>query len=105
MVKSINEENLFVINNLNANKYNSEVVYKIIKKCEIPYLYLTKNSILLIIFNYDNLNKTGNKNENSEKEISLNEILDENNDNLNKIIYENKIEDVKINFFKGKEFF
>jgi hypothetical protein len=42
-----------------VNKYNSDKVYKIIKKFKIPYNTLTKDSILNLIMNFDKNSKNG----------------------------------------------
>ena len=47
------------------NKYNSDKVYKIIKKFKIPYNTLTKDSILNLIINFDKNSKTGKIDNNS----------------------------------------
>ena len=47
------------LNNIDLNKYNSDKVYKIIKKFKIPYNTLTKDSILNLIINFDKNSKTG----------------------------------------------
>jgi len=55
---------LLKINNIDFHKYNSDKVYKIIKKFKIPYNILTKESILNLIINYDKNSKIG-KDENT----------------------------------------
>lgn len=46
-------------NGIDVNKYNSDKVYKIIKKFKIPYNTLTKDSILNLIINFDKNSKNG----------------------------------------------
>ena len=46
-------------NNIDVNKYNSDKVYKIIKKFKIPYNTLTKDSIFNLIINFDKNSKNG----------------------------------------------
>lgn len=46
-------------NSIDVNKYNSDKVYKIIKKFKIPYNSLTKESILNLIVNFDKNSKNG----------------------------------------------
>ena len=59
ILKLINKDNLLKINNIDIDKYNSDKVYKIIKKYKIAYNSLTKDSILNLILNYDRSTKNG----------------------------------------------
>ena len=52
-------------NGVDVNKYNSDKVYKIIKKFKIPYNTLTKDSILTLIINFDKNSKNGKIDNNS----------------------------------------
>ena len=58
-MKIINKDNLLKNNSIDVNKYNSDKVYKIIKKFKIPYNSLTKESILNLIVNFDKNSKNG----------------------------------------------
>jgi len=58
-LKIINKDNLLKNNSIDVNKYNSDKVYKIIKKFKIPYNSLTKESILNLIVNFDKNSKNG----------------------------------------------
>ena len=53
MLKQLNKENLLKNNSVDINKYNSDHVYKIIKKNKLPYNSLNKESILALIVNHD----------------------------------------------------
>ena len=46
-------------NCIDPNKYNSDKIYKMIKKYKIPYNSLTKDSILNMIINYEKTSKVG----------------------------------------------
>lgn len=59
ILKLINKDNLLKNNGIDVNKYNSDKVYKIIKKFKIPYNTLTKDSILSLIINFDKNSKNG----------------------------------------------
>ncbi len=59
VLKLINKDNLLKNNNIDTDKYNSDKIYKIIKKYKIPYNTLTKESILNLIINYDKNSKNG----------------------------------------------
>jgi len=59
MLKTLNKENLLKVNFLDLNKYNSDYVYKIIKRNKIPYNTLNKDSILNLIINHDKNLKSG----------------------------------------------
>jgi len=59
MLKMINKDNLLKSNNIDVNRFNSDKVYKIIKKFKIPYNSLTKDSILNLIINFDKNSKNG----------------------------------------------
>jgi hypothetical protein len=62
MLKQINKDNLLKANGIDPNKYNSDRVYKMIKKNKIPYNSLNKEAMLGMILNYEKNNKSG-KNE------------------------------------------
>ena len=49
ILKQINDENLFKINGIDGCKYTGEKIYKIIKKHEITYKNLTKDTIFELI--------------------------------------------------------
>jgi hypothetical protein len=59
MLKQLNKENLLKANSIDVNKYNSDYVYKIIKKNKIPYNNLNKDSILSLVINHDKNVKNG----------------------------------------------
>jgi len=59
MLKQLNKENLLKNNSVDINKYNSDHVYKIIKKNKLPYNSLNKESILALIVNHDKNFKNG----------------------------------------------
>jgi len=59
ILKLFNKDNLLKNNGIDVNKYNSDKVYKIIKKFKIPYNTLTKDSILNLIINFDKNSKNG----------------------------------------------
>jgi hypothetical protein len=59
MLKTLNKENLLKVNFLDLNKYNSDYVYKIIKRNKIPYNTLNKDSILNLVINHDKNLKSG----------------------------------------------
>lgn len=62
MLKQINKDNLLKANGIDPNKYNSDRVYKMIKKNKIAYNNLNKEAILAMIINYEKNHKIG-KNE------------------------------------------
>ena len=49
ILKQINDENLFKINGIDGCKYTGEKIYKMIKKHEITYKNLTKDTIFELI--------------------------------------------------------
>lgn len=51
ILKQINKDNLLKLNNIDPNKYNSDRVYKMIKKFKLPYNSLNKESVLNMIIN------------------------------------------------------
>jgi hypothetical protein len=59
MLKQINKDNLLKTNGIDPNKYNSDRVYKMIKKNKIPYNSLNKDNILTMILNFEKNNKGG----------------------------------------------
>lgn len=59
MLKQLNKENLLKANSIDMNKYNSDYVYKIIKKNKLPYNNLNKDTILNLIINHDKNVKNG----------------------------------------------
>ncbi len=59
MLKQINKDNLLKSNGIDLNKYNSDRVYKMIKKNKIAYNSLSKEAILTMIINYERNNKNG----------------------------------------------
>jgi len=59
MLKQINKDNMLKSNGIDPNKYNSDRVYKMIKKNKLPYNSLNKEAILAMIMNYEKNNKQG----------------------------------------------
>ncbi len=59
ILKQICKENLLKANNVDPNKYNSDYVYKIIKKNKIAYNTLNKETILSLVINNDKNLKCG----------------------------------------------
>jgi hypothetical protein len=59
ILKSINKDNLLKTQGVDPSKYNSDKIYKMIKKYKIPYNTLTKESILTMIVNYEKNAKVG----------------------------------------------
>jgi hypothetical protein len=62
ILKQINKDNLLKSNGIDPNKYNSDRVYKMIKKNKLAYNSLNKDSILTMILNYEKYSK-GSKGE------------------------------------------
>lgn len=61
ILKQINKDGLLKQNGIDPNKFNSDKVYKMIKKFKIPYNSLNKDSILKMIISQEKSNKgTGN---------------------------------------------
>jgi hypothetical protein len=56
MVKTLINENVFEDNNIDQNYYNSERIYKLIKKNNISFAQLSKDTIIDVILK-NNLNK------------------------------------------------
>ena len=106
ILKQINDENLFKINGIDSSKYTGEKIYKMIKKHEITYKNLTKDTIFELIiateknpkgkfiffndnsnnneynsYNYNHINNIGNNNNFSNNNI--NNENENNNDNKN----------------------
>ena len=107
ILKQINDENLFKINGIDGCKYTGEKIYKMIKKHEITYKNLTKDTIFeLIIATEKNpkgkfifCNDFSNNDFNSYNYINNinNNIFDNNNinrdgNNNNQISYNNYLE-------------
>ena len=59
IVKTLVNDNYFEDNNIDQNYYNSEKIYKLIKKQNISFHQLSKDSIIDIIIKH-NLNKGDN---------------------------------------------
>jgi hypothetical protein len=62
ILKQINKENLLKTNGIDSNKYNSDRIYKMIKKSKLPYNSLNKDAILNMIINFEK-NSKGMRNE------------------------------------------
>lgn len=61
ILKSLNKDNVLKSSGIDPTKFNSDKIYKIIKKYKIPYNTLTKESVLQIIINQDKNGKVGGK--------------------------------------------
>ena len=95
ILKQINKENLMKINGIDSNKYNSDKIYKMLKKYKIAYKNLNKETVLeLIISTEKNLKGNNNnncktfgieiqapKNKNKKIKIGLNNNNNNNNNN------------------------
>jgi hypothetical protein len=57
MLKQINKDNLLKTNGIDVNKYNSDRVYKMIKKNKLAYNSLNKETILSLILNFERNSK------------------------------------------------
>ena len=64
LLKLLNKENLLKENNIDQNKYNSDRIYRMIKKFKIPYNSLSKESLLALVINTEKNNKVKSANEN-----------------------------------------
>lgn len=53
LLKALIKEDLLRANAIESNKYNSDKLYKLIKKFQVPYHSLTKETILEIILNHE----------------------------------------------------
>ena len=96
ILKQINKENLMKINGIDSNKYNSDKIYKMLKKFKIAYKNLNKETVLeLIISTEKNLKGNNNnncktfgieiqapKNKNKKIKIGLNNNNNNNNNNI-----------------------
>ena len=61
ILKQINKENLIKNNGIDSNKYNSDKIYKMLKKYKIPYKSLNKDIVLDLIISTEKNSKI-NKN-------------------------------------------
>ena len=61
ILKQINKENLIKNNGIDSNKYNSDKIYKMLKKYKIPYKSLNKETVLDLIISTEKNSKI-NKN-------------------------------------------
>ena len=98
ILKQINKENLMKINGIDSNKYNSDKIYKMLKKFKIAYKNLNKETVLeLIISTEKNLKGNNNnnktfgieiqapKNKNKKIKIGFGNNINNNNNNNNNI--------------------
>ena len=97
ILKQINKENLMKINGIDSNKYNSDKIYKMLKKYKIAYKNLNKETVLeLIISTEKNLKGNNNNNcktfgieiqapKNKNKKIKIGLNNNNNNSNNNNI--------------------
>jgi len=53
----INKDNLLKKKNISPNKYNSDILYKMIKNDKVPYVSLSKETILNLILLEENRSK------------------------------------------------
>ena len=58
ILKQINKENLMKNYNIDSNKYNSDKIYKLLKRSKISYKNLNKETILAIITNNEKNNSS-----------------------------------------------
>ena len=129
ILRQINDENLFKINGIDGCKYNGEKIYKMIKKHEITYNNLTKDTIFEMIiateknpkgkfiffkdnsnnnsYNSNYCNNMGNNfifNNNNEENINKEEESGINNNLLNILRNNQQINrKIKGKFFKDKK--
>ena len=61
ILKQINKENLIKNNGIDSNKYNSDKIYKMLKKYKVPYKSLNKDTVLDLIISTEKNSKI-NKN-------------------------------------------
>jgi hypothetical protein len=97
MLKQLNKENLLKNNSVDVNKYNSDYVYKIIKKNKLPYNNLNKESIMALIVNHDKNLKNGKldshflKTKTSRKKIMKNVKIGKETMKVGENMYEEKV--------------
>ena len=103
ILKQINKENLLKNNGIDYYKYNSDKVYKLLKKYKITYINVTKDTILDLIIsteknqkgkifslsenkltnNNNNTNNNSNGNDSSNNETNLEKKLNTDENKLN----------------------
>ena len=57
ILKQINKENLIKNNGIDSNKYNSDKIYKMLKKYKVPYKSLNKDTVLDLIISTEKNSK------------------------------------------------
>jgi hypothetical protein len=62
IIKILNSENLLEENNMDSSYYTSDKIYKIIKKNNIPYFLLSKESIVDMIIKQNIFEQKPNNN-------------------------------------------
>ena len=67
-MKQLNKDNAFRTYEIDPIKFNSEKIYRLIKKFKLPYNSLTKESVLDMIMRYD-------KNQNENENVSANKKI------------------------------
>ena len=88
ILKQINKENLIKMNGIDSNKYNSDKIYKMLKKFKIDYKSLNKETVLNLIISNEK-NAKGNKNDiqllknKTRRSKSLNHFIKSNNSYMN----------------------
>jgi hypothetical protein len=77
ILKNINKDGLLKNNGIDPNKFNSDRIYKMIKRYKVPYNSLTKESVLNLINNFEKNTKNTKleanllKNKTSRKKSTL----------------------------------
>ena len=71
ILKQINKENLMKNYNIDSNKYNSDRIYKLLKKSKVSYKNLNKETILAIITNNEKNSTVGNQSVSSGNRLRL----------------------------------
>ena len=86
ILKQINKENLLKNNGIDYYKYNSDKVYKLLKKFKITYKNVTKDTILNLIIATEKNQKGKIFGLNEEKQINNNNLNNDNNIKNNEIL-------------------
>lgn len=71
ILKQINKENLMKNYNIDFNKYNSDRIYKLLKRSKVSYKNLNKETILAIITNNEKNSTIGNQSAPSGNRLRL----------------------------------
>ena len=86
ILKQINKENLLKNNGIDYYKYNSDKVYKLLKKYKITYKNVNKDTILNLIIATEKNQKGKIFGLNEEKQINNNNLINDNNIKNNEIL-------------------